>query len=268
MAIPAPIAAAGINAGSNILSTLLGPRIQYKWNKRAMNDANVLNRANQDFIFAQERALQEEQRQYDSPAAQMARYKAAGLNPHLIYGSGSSAGSAFPINVPSLPAARLDPPQAGFPDIGGSFIRGSQAYLQAENIQAKTEESYARQQSIAIQNEIAKTNPMLRPEVAATVSDALLETSRLKALEAWRWTEKPDDENQIRVWKRIEMEIEAQSQKLGLNTVDLAIRNKILESKEFENVVKELNAKWLQDSQVTPEHIRQGLMLLLSKMLR
>ena len=63
-------------------------------------------------------------------------------------------------------------------------------------------------------------------------------------------------------------EVENAVQRLGLNTSDLAIKNQILQSKEFENVVKELNAKFLKDAQVTPEHIRQALMLLLQKMVR
>jgi len=56
------------------------------------------------------------------------------------------------------------------------------------------------------------------------------------------------------------------SQRIGLNTTDQKIKNQIFESKVFENAVKEIQVKWLKDGNVSPEHIRQGLMLLLSKM--
>jgi len=50
-----------------------------------------------------------------------------------------------------------------------------------------------------------------------------------------------------------------------LNTEDLKIRNAILESKEFDNVIKEAMAAWYKDGDLTSQHIYQGLMLMLTK---
>lgn len=269
-----PISAAllAMSAASGIGNTVMQatqPRRQYKWNKKAMHDQNALNRENAEWALAKQRELQAEAREYDSPQAQMQRYIEAGLNPNLIYGSGASSGGAFPVDFGGVAPARLEAPDASLqlPDLAGSFIRNAQAINSANLTEAKTQESLMKQQSIAIQNEIAKANPMLRPEVAASVADMMERTASKKALENWAWTQIGEGDTKARVWRKVEADLEAAVQRLGLNTKDLAIKNQILQSKEFENVIKEINAKWMQDKEITPEHIRQGLMLILSRML-
>lgn len=241
-----------------------GPKRQYKWNKKAMQDANTMNRENQQWILQQQKLLQEEQREYDSPEAQMARYKAAGLNPHLIYGSGTSAGQAFPIDAGNIAPARLDAPTASYPDVMGAFIRASQAASQIGLNTAREGQVEADTALKSLQTDIAKTNPMLSPWVQEWVSTSMAEVARLKTMEARSWMSSNDDV--MKITKRINAEVEALTQRLGLNTLDLKIKNQILESKEFENAIKEIQTKWLKDGDLTPEHIRQGLMLLLSKM--
>lgn len=264
---PAVIAAV-IGAGTALAQGIArgGPKRQYKWNKKAAEDANRINRENQQWIMQQERALQEEQRRYDSPEAQMKRYLEAGLNPNMIYGSGSSAGQAFPIHAAGVPGVNINAPQASYPDIGGSFMAGMQQYAQTGLIQAKTDESLFKQALISVQTDIAKSNPMLDPSVAMWVSTSMQESARLKTLESRSWMtyESPD---YLKVTARVNAELDAAMQRVGLNTTDLAIKNKILESKEFENVVKELQAKWMKDAEVTPQHFYQALLLILGKMM-
>lgn len=254
----------------NTVNQINQPQRQYRWNKRAMEDANALNRANQQWLLEQQKGLRDEARLYDSPEAQMARLKAAGLNPHLIYGSGSSAGGAFPIDAGQIAPARLDAPQAAMPDPVGNFLAASRGFAGLELTGAKTAESLMRAQSNEIQIEIAKTNPMLSPEVAKAVSKAMENAAELKSAQDWyiknSWIDQGDRTSRIYVAK-INNEVEALWQKLQLNTQDLAIKNKILESKEFENAIKEIQTRWLKDGDITPEHIRQGLMLILTKML-
>lgn len=226
-----------------------GPRRQYKWNKRAAQDTYEMNRK-----------IQEEQRAYDAPKAQMSRYLEAGLNPNMIYGGGSaSAGGAFPFSY------KVEPPSARYPDVGQAYLQASQLSAQTDYTQARTSESYVNQALKEIQTDIAKTNPMLQPWVAEWVATSMSETARLKALESRQWMSSQD--GQRRYAQKIEAEIDAMTQKLGLNTADLAIKNRILESKEFENAVKQIQAEWLKDGNMTPEHIRQGMMLILGKML-
>lgn len=245
-----------------------GPRRQYRWNKRAMNDANAINRDNALWTLEQNRRLQQEQRVYDSPQAAMQRYKEAGLNPHLIYGSGSgSAGGVFPIESGTLPASRLDAPDASYPDIATGFIQAGQTIAQTRLAGEKAAESEVNQALKSIAIDIAKTNPMLNPGVAQWVATSMQETARLKSLEARQWMAKTYGEETSNYQKKINAEVEALAQRLGLNTEDLRIKNQIFESKEFENAIKKVQAEWLQDATISPEHIRQAMMLILSKMI-
>lgn len=80
------------------------------------------------------------QNEYNSPASQMARFKDAGLNPHLIYGQSNNAG---PISTPDYQA-----PQSRAPEWGQGLQVGGLAYMnaiydldikqaQAENLRAQ-----------------------------------------------------------------------------------------------------------------------------------
>lgn len=53
------------------------------------------------------RKMVREQNEYNSPAQQMARYRAAGLNPNLIYGQGNSGNQSAPVSqvVPDVAEA-------------------------------------------------------------------------------------------------------------------------------------------------------------------
>lgn len=91
-------------------------------NKELAQQQNEYNLALQDKEFQYNTAASETeylrnleqwnmQNEYNSPAAQIERYKAAGLNPNLIYGSGSA--SAGNVNSsPQFTAARYKAPHA------------------------------------------------------------------------------------------------------------------------------------------------------------
>lgn len=261
--IASALLSTAVGAG-NIASEMSRPKRQYKWNKKAAEDANRMNRENQQWLLDQQLAIQREQREYDSPQAQMARYIAAGLNPNLIYGSGSSAGQVFPIDAGSVAPVRIDPPAAAAPDFG-ALIRNAQTVMNTRVAEQRMEESGMRTQLIEVQKEIAKHNPMLRPEVAASVADMVDMAAREKATTSFYWTS-PDSKGNSRIEQKIRQELEAGFQRLGLNTKDLELKNKILESKEFENFLKEIQVNWMKDADITPEHIRQAGMMLLNKM--
>lgn len=272
-AIAPEVAVAAVNAISRG-----GPRRQYKWNKRAANDANAMNRANAEWTLEQNKRLQEEQRIYDSPAQQMARYKAAGLNPHLIYGSGSSSGSAFPIQSQGIAPTRIDAPSASYGDIGTDFLRAGQMAAQTEYTEQKTVHTIAQKALTDITTEIAKTNPMLDEQVYLKTIEQLKAVAEFKEKEAREWTKPRQIQESLGgldigvtktswITEKVENEVEAMSQRLGLNAADLKIRNEILQSKDFENAIKKIQVDWLKDGDLSPEHIRQGLMLILSKML-
>ena len=86
----------GVNTGgwlpyASVGSNFFGNLLQYIGNRETNTTNMKLAREAQAF----EKLMWDMQNAYNSPLAQMERYKAAGLNPNLIYGSGSpSAGNA------------------------------------------------------------------------------------------------------------------------------------------------------------------------------
>lgn len=77
--------------------------------------ANQQNMEIAKYNWEQQKEMWHMQNEYNKPSAQMARYQEAGLNPNLIYGSGSaSAGNSTSIPTPQM--AHVDPlpvPQFG-----------------------------------------------------------------------------------------------------------------------------------------------------------
>lgn len=80
---------------------------------------------------------------YNSPAEQMARLKAAGLNPNLVYGTGTVANNASGVRSSSAPGWSPTAPKV---DMGGAVQQGLQAYtstnmmqLQIENLRKNNE---------------------------------------------------------------------------------------------------------------------------------
>lgn len=107
-----PIVTAGIISGG---ASLLGGAISHNQagnlnatNRQFSHDEAQLSRDFQssqgDKQYARQLSLINSQRQYDSPAAYMARLKAAGLNPNLAYQNIPNLPAS---NVPSIPSASM-----------------------------------------------------------------------------------------------------------------------------------------------------------------
>lgn len=104
------IAGAIINAGAGLYDSHKN-REQSKWNTKYTNEAQK-----REAELAYQRSIQmwERQNLYNSPQAQMERYKQAGLNPHLIYNQGNSGNaSSFPQYQPANLQYRMEAPQYG-----------------------------------------------------------------------------------------------------------------------------------------------------------
>lgn len=268
------IVAEGVSQGINAI-TRGGPRRQYKWNKRAARDSMAMQREQSLWLMEQNKKLQAEQREYDSPSAVMARYKAAGLNPHLIYGGGSaSGGGAFPFSAQPT-SNQVAAPDASLPDLAPSYMEAARTASSIQLQQQKTKESIQSEALKNAQTRLAEANPMLNPDVAPSLVGAMKAVADAKANEARAWWnvrertgEKGEFERYTLGEKKIVSLVESMSQRLGLNTADLDIKNKVLESKEFENAILEVQKRFLTDGDISPQHVFQFVMLLLSKMAR
>lgn len=118
MRMPFPLVPA-IMAGTSILGNVLNAASTNRQNQKARDfSMQMYNRQRQDAL-----ADWTMQNEYNSPSSQMARYRDAGLNPHLIYGTGTaSAGQASTPRSADSPSWRPDPAHYDFSGVGGAAM--------------------------------------------------------------------------------------------------------------------------------------------------
>lgn len=129
-------------AGLDLASGLINSGVQYATSKKLMDYQNQLNM--QNWKMANE---------YNSPQAQMERYKAAGLNPNLVYGS---LGQTAAGNLSSPSSSGVNPRT----QLGGSASSFMIAAAQAKNMQLQN--TNIEEQNNQIRANIAKTNAETR----------------------------------------------------------------------------------------------------------
>lgn len=135
MPIPIPLITAGIGA----LASGIQSAINRKQNKRNIQAQNQGNKALADYQYNKNLEMWNKQNEYNSPTAQMNRFKEAGLNPNLIYSRGS-AGNAEGIPQYQAPTYRYDDyPVTDLPQMltGYNDFRMKQAQWQTEKIEQR-----------------------------------------------------------------------------------------------------------------------------------
>lgn len=127
----AQIAAQGIQTTGNFMSELF-------FNNRRKKEAELAYQRQVDFWNMQN--------EYNSPASQMARYKAAGLNPNLIYGQGN------PGNATSTP--NYNPPSFNAPKLGSiDFLGIAQMVQQMHQSKAQIDLIEQQRQNLRVEEE-------------------------------------------------------------------------------------------------------------------
>lgn len=128
-----PILTGGIiSAGSGIVSDIANLFGQSKANKQSQAfQVGMYNRQRADAL-----ADFNMQNAYNSPQQQMARLKAAGLNPNLVYGHGADAGMAAPVRSSSPGSYQAKFPELrGLSGIGDVAMQAVQQHMQAKQLQ-------------------------------------------------------------------------------------------------------------------------------------
>lgn len=121
---------------------------QNKFNQGIWNQQNTYNEGRWNTENEYNQSVWHQQNKYNSPQQQMARLTEAGLNPHLIYGKGSS-GPAGAVATSNMRGDQIQKNQLNTPDIKGysrpemqSVTRGMTAFrdqIEFKNIQAQTD---------------------------------------------------------------------------------------------------------------------------------
>lgn len=143
----AAVIGAGISAAGQVSSGLFGKKKAYKYNSKLQAEQAEYNRQAQERAFEQNKALSEYaynremeqwerenqanldfwnmQNAYNSPAAQMQRYQAAGLNPNLIYGQSNTADQVTAASSPNYNTTPMQAEQmSGGSGVGDNFSIG------------------------------------------------------------------------------------------------------------------------------------------------
>lgn len=149
---------AGLSAGAGLVSAVGGWSSSRK-NRKAMERMNQLNIENTRYINQQNIDWARQQyemskadslerwhmeNQYNSPVEQMARYRDAGLNPHLLYGTGATASNAGSIDSPEYKTPNLQAPDltaVRHENIGegvGTLLSTAMMQAQIEKTKAET----------------------------------------------------------------------------------------------------------------------------------
>lgn len=121
-----------ISAGTEILSQGINALVQSGENAKNRRFANwQYDKQRQDALA--DYAMQNE---YNSPASQMERLKAAGLNPNLVYGNGANSPSAT-VRGSSTSAPSVTAPRVDIAEGLNRYMQTKMQQLQSDNLKAQ-----------------------------------------------------------------------------------------------------------------------------------
>lgn len=132
-------------------------------------------RAMAEYVYSKDLEMWERANRYNAPAAQMQRLKDAGLNPHLVYGSGSVAGqSAGQIPQFQRPDQQFIPPDlqglsttiAQYQDLRLKQAQIDQVKSMTRNTDARTATELIRKSASMTAHERAKVQLMVAQTLA------------------------------------------------------------------------------------------------------
>lgn len=264
--MPAWIAPA-ISAVGGLAQSLLGFGAQKKENREL---AEFQANANERYL--------ERQLEYNTPKNQMARFQDAGLNPHLIYGQGNPGNQSAPLTHPDIKPRDFSSMMNLAQLANQSRMVDSQ--VSAQNSQ--TLKNTAQTELTRLQALVAQKNPLLNEGSYNAIISSLISTADIKASESKVSGQKAKWETQgieitgengdfyrgTRGMLKMDQELKLLEQKFNLGTADQKIKAEILNSKEFQNAIMEVQTKFMTDGQITPQHILTFVQLLLMRLLK
>lgn len=255
-------------------SGIINSAVNYGFQKRLSEQNYKYQQAENEKVFQQNRQLAQEQNQmnidqwnreneYNSPAAQMARYSAAGLNPDLIYGQSNLAA-----NSPTLTAgtpkqsANYAESQAAAVSAAASlqqvFAQTSLLEAQARNLNVDSDKKESETQGQKLQNQFDSDTYALRllgVNLGNQTSAQYIENLRAAA----------DKDNaiakrELRTIDKISAEIDLIGYNINeviarVNNLDQDTRNKILQGEQIKKAIEESASRiYLNNKQAAYYH--------------
>lgn len=238
----------------SLVSGLISNNKQRKANQKLQREQNA---ANEQYLA--------EQNAYNSPASQMQRFQDARLNPNLIYGQGNPGNQSTPQQSERYEQRYDNVTPAAIQLANQTQLMQSQ--VQAQN--ANTLKTNAQESLIKLQEKVLARNPLMNDEALGAIVENLVMSAQIKGTEWNMGLSKLRVQNSTEGMQVAKMgqEIELLSQRFDLGTQDQKIKANIIQSKEFQNAILEVQKKFMTDSEMTPQHILQFIQLLLMKIL-
>ena len=253
-----PLIAAGVGAAGSIAAGLSGAKAQERAGMRlAQFQADANERYLQQYL------------DYNSPKAQMQRFREAGLNPNLIYGQGNPGNQSQSLSYPDI--GRPDY-QSAYSGIAQSLVQNfnqtAMTMSQTQALDAKTRQTYVLTELNKLQQELLKRNPLMDDEGFKATIQSMISSAQIKA------TESQMRSSQLAVQEataghqvnKIFHEVELLEQRFKLGQSDAQIKAEVVKSKEFQNAILEIQKKFLQSGDFTAGHMLQFLQLLILKL--
>jgi len=275
---------AGIAAGAALGTTALNIQGAKIASKRQLKYQKELAQFQADI---NQRYLRE-QLAYNSPEQQMMRYKAAGINPNMVISQGNPGNQGAPLSYPEIQAPDVQYERGigtqALNSILDVVMKSRQAELlesQASLNNVKKDSETINQDLKKVQTEVAKANPYLNQSYVNAMVTQLQAVASMKKQEAdfllQETTANQKDRYFIeqeggqytteRGWLKLSNQLRLLDQKFELGEKDQAVKAQIIQSKEFQNALQQIQVEWMQDGSITSQHIYQGIMLLLGKLI-
>lgn len=252
--MPAWIVPAAMAVGS-LIGNLFSQSRQNKKNKEL---AQFQADANQKYL--------NEQLDHSSPKNQMSRFQEAGLNPNLVYGQGNPGSQSQPLTYPDIKPADYSKLME---NVVPAYNQTSLTQSQVQATDAKTRQIGALTELNKLQARVLEKNPLLDTDGFKAIMDALKSTAEIKASESGikvmdRFFAEATRGTQA---DKVFREVQLLEQRFKLGELDMKIKAEVLNSKEFQNAILEVQKKFMVDAEITPQHIFQFIQLLLMKSL-
>lgn len=169
------VGSAAVTALGNYAVQAASNKRQFKYQQQAMAQQQAYNKELWDY-----------QNAYNTPQQQMARLKAAGLNPYLIYGGGSAnMGNAGPIGSTEVPYRKAATPSV--PDLANTYLNARQRDVQYEATKQAIENQQRKAALLESQTALENLKLMrenLRSKNYAALNKAEKDTAEYIALRA------------------------------------------------------------------------------------
>lgn len=211
---------------------------------------------------------QEEQNEYNSPKNQMARFNDANLNPNLIYGQGNPGNQVQPVPTPK------------WSELADAIPLYNQTRMTDSQVQANevsNMKKFSEVEMNQLKGNVLKRNPLLNEDYLTSLIDSMVAQANIKAADAnikgnvaaWMNTQtrKLDGTwSDSKGMQKMDAELNLLLQKFNLGSADQAIKAKVLESKEFQNAILEVQKRFMTDFDITPANYLQFITLFLQKL--